>query len=427
MIASPADYPRGQRGSRLSAAATRVRADVARRPWAWLIGVFAATRVLLVGQLIVFGDAFLPDVRLYATWTILLSSGQFPVGDAYWQYPPGAGLLFAASRFAGPDPVFGFVVLALIADALLLAMLAIAGRRHWQRRGDSGRDITTDLTGAWVWVIGGFAVGPVLLARFDVFPTLFAAAAVILAMRPLWSGLAAGAGGLLKLWPMLMVVALRRRDLWLGIAAALGLAVVGVLAINAWAGGGVSFLGEQGARGLQIESVAAVPWLVAALFGRQVDVVLRYGAFEIDAPGATTTGVVLTALGLLLMAGIGLLRVLGRLERASGGDVALLVLLISIVTSRVFSPQYTVWYIGVAAAALLAPTTRARRIAWWLVGVTALTQWLFPWAYGSLLDLALWAIVLQLVRIAIVLGCTVALAREVMRATRDRRDVAATS
>lgn len=422
MLVSPADPPRGRRGSRRIAIGTRVRADISQHPWAWLIGVFAATRVLLVAQLVLFADAFLPDVRLYATWTILLSSGQFPVGDAYWQYPPGAGLLFAASRFAGPDPVFGFVVLALIADALLLAMLATTGRRHWQRRGADG-DVTTALTGAWVWAIGGFAVGPVLLARFDVFPTLFAAAAVILAARPLWSGLAAGAGGLLKVWPMLMLMALRRRDLWLGVAAALGTIVIGVLAINVWAGGGVSFLGEQSARGLQIESVAAVPYLIGSMFGMPVEVVLRYGAFEIDAPGATTAGLVLTAFGLLVIAAIGLLRVLGRLERASGGDVALLVLLVSIVTSRVFSPQYTAWYIGVAAAALLAPTTRVRPIAWWLVGVTALTQWLFPWAYGSLVDLAPWAIAMQLVRIVIVVGCTIVLAREVMRAAREPSDL----
>ena len=436
MPESPADH--GPRGSRLSVVAAHVRADVARRPWTWLVGVFVATRVLLVAQLLAFGDAFLPDVRLYATWTILLASGQFPVGDAYWQYPPGAGLLFAASRFAGPDPVFGFVVLALVADALLLTMLAVAGRRHWLRRGagasadadasaDASDDITTYLTGAWVWVVGGFAVGPVLLARFDVFPTLFAAAAVVLAARPLWSGIAAGAGGLLKVWPMLMLVAMRRRDLWLGLAAALGTIVVGVLAINAWAGGGVSFLGEQSARGLQIESVAAVPYLIGSLFGMPVEVVLRYGAFEIDAPGSTTAGLVLTAFGLLVIAAIGLLRVLGRLERASGGDVALLVLLVSIVTSRVFSPQYTAWYIGVAAAALLAPTTRVRRIAWWLVGVTALTQWLFPWAYGSLVDLMPWAIAMQLVRIAIVLGSTIVLAREVMRAASGRSDTRSAS
>jgi hypothetical protein len=83
-----------------------------------IVGWFA-TRALILLQLLIWADNFLPDVRLYATWTILLSDRQFPVGDAYWQYPPGAGVLFALSRYAGPDPVFGFIVLAFIVSAVI--------------------------------------------------------------------------------------------------------------------------------------------------------------------------------------------------------------------------------------------------------------------------------------------------------------------
>ena len=183
-----------------------------------------ATRALILLQLVIWADNFLPDVRLYSTWTILLTDRQFPVGDAYWQYPPGAGVLFALSRYAGPDPVVGFVVLAFIADLALLLLLMNTGRK------ESG---ISRFNGAWAWVIGGLAIGPVLVARFDIFPTVFAVAAVLLATKPVRSGVMAAIGALLKVWPILMLAVISRRQLPKAAIAAIVTALVGVVAINA--------------------------------------------------------------------------------------------------------------------------------------------------------------------------------------------------
>lgn len=374
-----------------------------------LIGWFA-TRALILVQVLIWADNFLPDVRLYSTWTILLADRQFPVGDAYWQYPPGAGVLFALSRFAGPDPVFGFVVLAFLADLALLLLLMNAGRRQAGERRFSG---------AWAWVIGGLAVGPVLVARFDIFPTVFAVAAVLFATKPVRSGVMAAIGALLKVWPILMLAVISRRQLPKAVLAALATGLVGVLAINAWASGGISFLGEQSERGLQIESVGALPYMIAGALGFEQNVVLRYGAYEFVMAGVGMIGLAITVIGLLLFATIAVLRLAGRLEQVPPGDIALALILIAVATSRVFSPQYDIWIVGLGAACLADPRTRLRRVVIALIVMSAVTSIIFPWAYGSLMETTHYAVALQVIRIVLLVGCTVIAVKSVVL-TRTR-------
>ncbi|MGI9135743.1 MAG: glycosyltransferase 87 family protein [Candidatus Nanopelagicales bacterium] len=361
-----------------------------------IVGWFA-TRALILLQLLIWADNFLPDVRLYSTWTILLADRQFPVGDAYWQYPPGAGVLFALSRYAGPDPVFGFVVLAFLADLALLLLLLRAGR------GQSGE---RRFSGAWAWVIGGLAVGPVLVARFDIFPTVFAVAAVLLATKPVRSGVMAAIGALLKVWPILMLAVVSRRQLPKAVIAAIVTGIVGVLAINAWASGGISFLGEQSERGLQIESVGALPYMIAGALGFEQNVVLRYGAYEFVMSGVGLIGLAITAIGLLLFALIAVLRLAGRLEQTPPGDIALALILIAVASSRVFSPQYDIWIVGLGAACIADPRTRLRKVVIALLVMSAVTSVIFPWAYGSLMETAPYAVALQVIRIVLLVGCT---------------------
>ena len=374
-----------------------------------IVGWFA-TRALILLQLLIWADNFLPDVRLYATWTILLSDRQFPVGDAYWQYPPGAGVLFALSRYAGPDPVFGFIVLAFLADLALLALLMNTGRKN----SGVGR-----FNGAWAWVIGGLAVGPVLVARFDIFPTVFAVAAVLLATKPVRSGVMAAIGALLKAWPILMLAVISRRQLPKAVIAAIVTAMVGVLAINAWASGGISFLGEQSERGLQIESVGSLPYMIAGALGFEQNVVLRYGAYEFVMSGVGLIGLAITAIGLLLFALIATLRLAGRLEQTPPGDIALALILIAVASSRVFSPQYDIWIVGLAAACIADPRTRLRKVVIALIVMSAITSVIFPWAYGSLMETAPYAVALQVIRIVLLVGCTVVAVKSVAFSRRQ--------
>lgn len=373
----------------------------AARPLPSILIGWALSRALLLGQVLAFGDAYLGDVRLYALWSTLLASGHYPAGDPFWQYPPGAGMLFAVLAFLGPRPVASFIGLALLADAATLGMLI---RRAMTAPGDAAGSLRW--LGPAAWVVGGLAIGPVLLTRFDVFPTALAVAALLMAARPWASGALAGIGALLKAWPILMVATVRRRSLPRAAIAAVGVIAAGALGLSLWAPGSGSFIGGQGSRGLQVESVAALPYAVLGAFGAKPDIVLRFGAFEIDDPGAPSVGLALTLLGLLAIGWIVILRLTGRLESIAPGDVGLALILISVATSRVNSPQYSVWLVGIAAAAAGDQGSRLRRVVALVIAMAAVTQALFPWAYGSYLDTEGYAVALQAARIGLLLAAT---------------------
>lgn len=364
-----------------------------------LLVVWVATRALLLGALTGLvpypdGPSVLNDVKLYSEWSSLLVTGRFPIGDDMWQYPPGAGVVFAIAALLGSNPVAAFTLIALACDLATLAVLTIAGRRR-----------RVGLDAAWAWVIGGLLVGPVWLARFDVVPTLAAVVALVLVARPVASGAAAAAGALLKVWPGIMLIALPRRSLPKG---ALGFVLMSAAILGGvllWSTGGVSFLGEQGARGLQVESVGALPFMVWNVF-TEVPTEFRFGAMEVDVPVTIPLGLAITLVGFAVLAGLGVLRLLGRLESSAPADVALVALLVSIVTSRVLSPQYDVWIVGVAAATLLDRRSRARLVLWLLLPTLIVTQVIYPFAYGSFLNGDWWAVALQVVRIAFLLAAT---------------------
>lgn len=380
-----------------------------------LLVSWAITRALLLGTLTGVvpypdGPAILNDVKLYAEWSDLLVTGRFPIGDDMWQYPPGAGIVFAIAALLGSNPVAAFALIALVCDIATLSVLVAAGRR---------RGVGIDA--AWAWVIGAVLVGPVWLARFDVVPTLAAVVALVLVSRPVWSGAAAAAGTLLKVWPGIMLIALPRRSLPRGILGFVVMAAGILVAVTLWSTGGVSFLGEQGARGLQVESVGALPFMVSNVFS-EVPLEFRFGAMEVDVPVTIPLGLAITLAGFAVLGILGVLRLLGRLESSAPADVALVALLVSIVTSRVLSPQYDVWIVGVAAATLLDPRSRMRTVLWLLAVTLLVTQVVYPLAYGSFLNGDWWAVLLQVVRIAFLLAATGVGLWVILRAALTRAD-----
>lgn len=342
------------------------------------------------------GPSVINDVKLYAEWSNLLVTGRFPIGDDMWQYPPGAGVVFALAAVIGSNPVAALVGIVLACDLAVLVILLVAGHRR-----DVGRGA------AWAWVASALIIGPVFIARFDVVPTLAAVGALVLVARPVWSGASAAAGALLKVWPGLMLIALPRRHLPAGI---LGFVLAGaaiLIGIGLWASGGISFLGEQGARGLQVESVGAWPFMTAQVFGAHVPTEFRFGSMEVDIAATIPIGLAITLTGFVILGLMGVARLLGRLEDLCPADVALAALLVSVVTSRVLSPQYAVWIAGVAAVTFLDPRSRMRTVVWLLVPSVLAAQVLYPLAYGSFLIGAWWAVALQSVRIILLLVATV--------------------
>lgn len=381
----------------------------ARREWIdWV--TWSLLRLALIG--IIAGTIPWPeqvnDLNIYADWAAeSLRFGRFPT-DEMWQYPPLAGPVMLAGA-ALPGERMGFVALFLAFDALIMVMLTLQARRT----GQAG--------GMRLWALLPLLVGPLVLARFDVVPTAFAVAAVLMTARPGLSGALAGVGAWLKVWPILVLSALTRRALPRGVAGALVASVVIVSFLLVATTDPLSFVSGQRNRGLQIESLPAWPFLVSRALGAPVEVVYRFGAHEVQAPGVEIVASVAPAITLVLLAVVAIQRLRGALEGVSGADVALATVLFTVATSRVFSGQYFIWLLGLAAVGLGDPRSRMRRTTTLLVAAAAATQVVYPWLYSALLDGHPAAVLAQSLRVVLTIAATVTALQLLLR-PRGRAD-----
>ncbi|WP_445402942.1 glycosyltransferase 87 family protein [Streptomyces sp. LE64] len=314
--------------------------------------------------------------RLYAHWAEQLAAGGFPVGDPLWQYPPGAGPVLLAPALVPWLSYFeAFVALTLLADALVTAALVRVGSRPGRGRG-----------GALVWLCGLPLLLHLPLARYDVLVTALAVAALLtLARSPRAGGAWAALGAAVKGWPVLVLLGAppgrAARRAWTA-AGVTGAAVLGLLALAF--DGSAAFLREQGARGVQIESLGGTVLGFARLAGWPGTVRYRYGAMEFVGPqvgAVATASLALTAVAGLLLVGWRLRA--RRWNAATPFDAALCAVLLFTVTSRVISPQYLVWLLGLAAVCLTSPRTTQRPVVGLVLVATAVSTVVYPMAYGE--------------------------------------------
>ena len=319
------------------------------------------------------------DVGIYQRWyACCLSHGRFPLADPMWQYPPGAALvLWLPGHLPGRYTV-SFALLAIACDlAITLMLCAVA------RRGGS-------LAGAWYWALGVPLLGVVSVARFDMVPVALSVAALCLTSRAGIRGALIGAGAAVKAWPLTLLAGTAPGQ-WRRTLAATAVVLAAVCVIFAHATG--SFLAHQDARGTEIESVAATPFMIWRQAGWRGTVVFRFGAQQLSGEHAALA-LDASRLGLVLAAAA----VVGwRLLIASGragwrpefaADAPLAATLLFLVASPVLSPQYLLWVTGLAAACLATGRTTQRPTALAVLAAAGLTQVIFPnrWAglvYGS--------------------------------------------
>jgi hypothetical protein len=162
----------------------------------------------------------------------------------------------------------------------------------------------------------------------------------------------------------------------------------------------------QSERPVQVESTAAallgLVRVVAPGIGGPVQ---SHGSTGVVGPGA---GPIAEGCQLLLLVGLGAVAWRGR-RAADVGGLALLAmapLVLWMTLGRVFSPQFLVWVLPLAA---LAGALRGRRALAAFAVICALSQAVYPGAYESLKDLAPWACALVLIRNLSLLGWTLAL------------------
>ncbi|MBT2399976.1 glycosyltransferase family 87 protein [Streptomyces sp. ISL-100] len=340
------------------------------------IAVWVLTRSLLLlcvfKVLTVPGPDVTSDVSvIYQGWYEVLRTGTFPLDDITWQYPPAAALAILSPALL---PFLGyataFFVLACLADALVTGLLLYAGQRPGKR-----------LAGAWVWVAGVPLLGPTAYARYDVMVTAVAVAALLAGARhPRVMGALAGFGALLKVWPVLLLVGTVRgrgtRTAWTAAAAAgAGLVVL----FCATMPGALAFLTFQRDRGTEVESLGALVFHVARHFGWEGEVLLNYGSVEFVGPyvpmvSTAAMGLTAVAFGWLLL---WRLRA-GRFRASTPCDAAFAAVLLFTTTSRVISPQYLLWLVGLAAACLVFRGSRMDRPAQLVLAATGVTLLEFP-------------------------------------------------
>ena len=311
---------------------------------------------------------------IYRGWAETLGAGAFPVDDVTWQYPPAAALVILSpavfTSLGLLSYASGFYVLACAADAAVLALLLYARRRADARH-----------AGVWVWVAGVPLLGPTAYARYDLMVTALAVAALLAAVRhPRAAGALASLGAMVKVWPALLLLGTPRgrtsRVTW---ATAAGVAVLVTVGFAATMPGALDFLTAQGGRGTEIESLGSLALHVARHFGWEGQVQLNYGSMEFLGPHVDVVSS--AALVLSVLAGGWML--LWRLRAvewtpSTPADAAFTAVLLFTTTSRVLSPQYMIWLVGLAAVCLSLRAGRMGLPASLVLVATGLTALEFP-------------------------------------------------
>ena len=342
------------------------------------------------------------DLQRYMNSARHLLDGQVPYRDFAFEYPPLA--LIPMTLPALPEIVGAagwriarFCFWFLVSNTAWSCGVALCVRRLGRRWQTPRRAVIS----ACAYVALTFVGVALFPWRFDLFPALLTAIAVVLVLE----GLPVAAGTVLavaietKLYPIALVPIILVRY-WanaewrpvLRFGAATAVAAFALAAPFAAASPHdvMSFLRYHELRGLQIESLAGGLLMAAHAMGMlHVGVTENYGALHLVSPAADA--VIPFLLPAFAAATGGVTLVAHRRfddERASSGEVrdntfvgfVCLSLLVFILANKVLSPQYMIWLLPFIAL----------RSTWDIglaVTIIALTVCIFPFNYGRLAGL----------------------------------------
>lgn len=333
-----------------------------------------------------------------------------PYRDFLVEYPPGLFLVAMPLTLLSAD-FERFQLLFVTSMGLLLAASLLACRALARELfGIQG-------VGGWLAGWGGICallLGTIVTHRYDpvVAALLTGACWAGVRRRPAVFGLLLGLAVATKLTPLLcappwVLFWLRRRRLGeLAIAAATGAATAAAAILPAiFAAGPALFetLRYHRDRPLQSESTAGA--LFALLGGRSVTAVFTFGSFNFVGPHLQA---VLTATTVAMVGGLALVcaltwRRLAPEPADPGADGRLLLratmatLVVFMVAGKVFSPQYLIWLLPLG----LLLSVRDRLALGLFAALSLATQLIYPVFLYDLIDMKPFALVLVLVRNAL--------------------------
>lgn len=331
------------------------------------------------------------DVSMYADVGLRVAFGQWPYHSFPYEYPPLSILLFLLPPVKSSLAAFTFwfgvemIVIGMLAAAITTAVAT----RLWAGLG-------RPLAAAVALAVAVVAAGAIAVNRFDGAVALVLALALLCTVRRRWTlaGLILGLGFSLKLMPIVVVplvlvlATTRRKAVWAALAAALAAILPFVpFVLHDATGLRSSLFGMQVGRGLQIESVAASPYLVAQL--------IHPGSAAIGLPltasltiRGAATGVVssLAPLTLLALVAVVYWSVWHSRDALRAGNEGLPVaflaaMLATLIGNKVLSPQHLLWVLPLVALCLVGRQRLGKAAGALLLVALALTQVEYPAMY----------------------------------------------
>lgn len=377
-----------------------------------LLGGWLLSRVLVIVAAVtqLTRATLFSDPNLLWAWANGVAYGS-DTDPALDEYPGAARLLALSGRLARSHETFGWgwIAALLLVDLLVLVVL-----------------VRTDRRAGWLWVVAGAALGPVMWLRYDLLVALLALVAVLQRdRRPAISGMLLAAAILLKLWPAVLLAALLPRRGWQRLlGASAGVLAFGV-SLELLLSEPSSVLGPftyQSDRGLQIESLAATPSLVAGR-DQAPDEVWEFAFRAYQVQDSDSGLVTLLAVVVLASVGVAVLWATHRCHeqhlaavRVTGSAVVVVAL---VAANSVFSPQYVMWFLPFAVLVAAQNGPHWPMVAA-TVGVAGLTQVIWPWSYKYLLALEDWTLAVLVTRNVIVVVLGVLLAIQLWSLARER-------
>jgi hypothetical protein len=357
--------------------------------WAAFIAVH-----LWLGLVNLYSSSYpMGDVRdVYKGWMDEAIGANYWVGiDEVWVYPIVALLPMLAAYSFGPD-LYPSTWLSLI---LVLDAVALATLTGWGRT-------SKNVAAGWWWVAFLLLLGPIAVGRIDaVSVPLALIGMLLLAAHPIAASVIITLATWIKVWPAAIIaaifIAVKQRSAVLASAVATSLGIV-VIALVFGSGTNVfSFITEQTARGLQVESPVATIWLwraVAGLGDTSVYFDSDLLTFQLTGTGVTEVSALMTplmAIAALVVIALGaraLLRKTPALELVP--VLSLAFVLVLIVFNKVGSPQYISWLavpvlLGLVVGGATRRAFRAPIIV--VLAIAVLTQAFYPYLYNDLLVL----------------------------------------
>lgn len=370
----------------------------------------------------------------YYFWAVQRAVADGSVALWLTEYPTPAAWLLQVPYLLGADTQmayrWGFMVMMTLVDFVFCVFL-------YRRLG---------AVPVLAWLVITSLAGQLALLRFDLVPAVLAGAALLLVLegRTTAASPVLALGTAAKVWPVLLFpLALGRpRHRLTATAAFLGTGVA--LAAVSVTGAGLprlfSPLAYQGARGLQIEAVAAtlpmLAWRTNPAYGVYYS---PYKAYEIAGPTVAfwldvlqVAGIVAALLGAACVAGW----FVRGCPRRTTGVLALLLITLFIVTSKALSPQYILWLGALGVVVLGAAdadadafeSVRVWVVTAWVAVLMTLTTGVYPTHYGAVTfrrEQTEWAVTLLATRNVLLVGLTLFLlalvAHDVVR-TRPARE-----